>query len=201
MYALCATMVYCMTGKTPTDSPTRLDSDDLDGVLRSIPGLKEHQRKALERGMALKSQDRIQSVRELEEQLTDAAAQVSGGEAVPVPAGGVTEQKKSRPSRNKTQSAAGKKRGKGKLWIGAAAAVVVALLLTLGYYLVDNAPVVRTEDNTLDLTVLEENGVEKNEIERIEFLEQGTEAAEAVAGTRFDLSASGAGAVQRLAQR
>ena len=202
VYALCATMVYCMTGKTPTDSPTRLDSDDLDGVLRSIPGLKEHQRKALERGMALKSQDRIQSVRELEEQLTDASAQAGGAAAVPAPAqqpsGQAAGEKTGRSSRKKERPVAGEKKpGKRKLWIGAAAAAaVVALVLMLGFYLVDNAPAVRTEDNTLDLTVLEENGVEKNEIERIEFLEQGTEAAEAVAGTRFDLSASGAGAVE-----
>ena len=63
-YALCATMYYCMTGKLPENAPTRiLEERDLDWD--QIPGLTEHHRQVLAKGMAIRAKDRYPGIREL----------------------------------------------------------------------------------------------------------------------------------------
>ncbi len=63
-YALCATAYYCMTGKIPPDATTRvLGEADVDWY--SIPGLAPHQAAALDRGMALKIEQRFPSLEAL----------------------------------------------------------------------------------------------------------------------------------------
>ncbi len=64
VYALCATIYYCLTGKTPPDAPGRM-MDEIDLGWDKIPGLTENQRQALEKGMALMPKDRTASVTEL----------------------------------------------------------------------------------------------------------------------------------------
>ncbi len=69
VYAICATMWYCMTGREPEPS------NDLDYSKRSldwsgIPGLTAAQRKALEKGTAIRHENRWQSVQELMTALT-----------------------------------------------------------------------------------------------------------------------------------
>jgi len=68
VYALCATMYYCATGKVPPDSMGRL-IEGLNLEWARVSGLTAGQVAALEKGMALQAGDRVQSVAELEELL------------------------------------------------------------------------------------------------------------------------------------
>ncbi|MBO7251305.1 MAG: protein kinase [Oscillospiraceae bacterium] len=64
VYALCATIYYCLTGRVPPEAHDRMmegDNLDWDG----IPGLTERQKATLIKGMALMPKDRITSVQEL----------------------------------------------------------------------------------------------------------------------------------------
>lgn len=68
VYALCATIYYCLTGKIPPEAPERMN-EDLPVGWEAVPGLTAGQIDALERGMALKVKDRISSVAELRDAL------------------------------------------------------------------------------------------------------------------------------------
>ena len=77
-YAMCATVYYCLTGRIPPQAVERMLEDievDFD-----IPGLPEHQRRALEKGMAIRSKDRHGSMKKLVETLFPAEV------AAPAPA-------------------------------------------------------------------------------------------------------------------
>ena len=64
VYALCATLYYCLTGKVPADAPERImGSDNVNW--RQIPGLTEQQIQTLEKGLALLPENRIRTMREL----------------------------------------------------------------------------------------------------------------------------------------
>ena len=68
VYALTATMYYCLTGTVPPEVHKRL----LEGALlqwTDVPGLTGEQIKTLEQAMAILPTDRIRSVKELEEAL------------------------------------------------------------------------------------------------------------------------------------
>ena len=65
IYAICATMYYCMTGKLPMDAPSRV-VDDTDIVLQDvIPDVDEKIALALRLGMANRISKRLQNVEEL----------------------------------------------------------------------------------------------------------------------------------------
>ncbi len=69
-YALCATVYYCLTGKVPMSAFDRyLDQTPLPWS--QIPGLTPGQVKALEKGTALKAEDRFPGLQELEQTLFD----------------------------------------------------------------------------------------------------------------------------------
>lgn len=65
IYALCATIYYCLTGQVPPDAPERLLSDENIDWKTLVPELTEAQVEALRQGMALRTQDRILSMEEL----------------------------------------------------------------------------------------------------------------------------------------
>jgi len=68
VYALCATIYYCMSGKLPPDAPERmLEGTEPDWSLAR--GLTRYQIEALRRGMALRREDRIPSAGQLREQM------------------------------------------------------------------------------------------------------------------------------------
>lgn len=70
VYALSATVYYCITGEIPLDSPDRLLSyEDLD-LEKKLPELPESQRHALEHGLQLRAENRTQSVEELYRELS-----------------------------------------------------------------------------------------------------------------------------------
>lgn len=64
IYSLCATMYYCLTGKVPTNVLDRLNGQDAVNW-HQIPGLTESQIAVLERGLAIRPEDRIQTAGEL----------------------------------------------------------------------------------------------------------------------------------------
>lgn len=70
IYAICATMYFALTGKTPTEAMTRLDSDS-----PLIPELQNQllpwQRAILEKGLKLRPSDRFQTAEELYLALTE----------------------------------------------------------------------------------------------------------------------------------
>ena len=75
VYALCATMYYCITGKVPPDAPARLlDGKPLEWNL--VPGLSANQIAALERGMAILPRERTASMGQLYHELYSSAQPV-----------------------------------------------------------------------------------------------------------------------------
>ena len=68
VYALCATIYYCLTGIVPADAMDRLTGNDNVDWNR-VPGLSSGQRQALEQGMAILPKDRILSMGELRNRL------------------------------------------------------------------------------------------------------------------------------------
>lgn len=64
VYALCATIYYCITGRVPPDAPLRVMGDaEINWNL--VPGLTAQQVAVLARGMELLPKNRIRSVEEL----------------------------------------------------------------------------------------------------------------------------------------
>ena len=67
VYALCATIYYCLTGEVPPDAPARVlayEEMDMDAT-----GLDAHQCSALLHGMALRAEERTGSMEELYREL------------------------------------------------------------------------------------------------------------------------------------
>lgn len=68
IYALCASIYYCLTGTVPPDAPTRI-TEDIHPNWRGIPGLSDEQILAMENAMQIRAKDRTPSVEELYAQL------------------------------------------------------------------------------------------------------------------------------------
>ena len=64
IYAMCATVYFCLCGKIPPESMSRM-MGEADLNLDKIPGLTQQQKDALERGMALIPKARIRTAEEL----------------------------------------------------------------------------------------------------------------------------------------
>jgi len=65
VYALCATIYYCITGQVPLDAPGRMLDDEGLQIRKLAPGLSEAYERVLEHGMALRTVNRISSMDEL----------------------------------------------------------------------------------------------------------------------------------------
>ena len=63
-YAMCATVWYCLTGRIPEEASIRM-GEGIDPDWSSIPGLPEHQQKALEKGISCRAKDRYPSMDQL----------------------------------------------------------------------------------------------------------------------------------------
>lgn len=69
VYALCATIYYCLTGKVPPEAMARtIDGQQIHW--EQIPGLSQKHRAVLEKGMAIQAKSRFHSAQELWEQLS-----------------------------------------------------------------------------------------------------------------------------------
>lgn len=76
IYALCATMYYCMTGTVPCGALERLVGED-NVNWHQIPGLTESQIDTLERGLDVRPEKRIQSAQDLWQELFEQKKEIS----------------------------------------------------------------------------------------------------------------------------
>ena len=122
-YAMCATVWYCLTGKVAEEASIRL-CDGIDPDWSSIPGLPEHQQKALQKGFSCRAKDRFKDL----DALLEALFPETGTAAVPVkdPVVTVTDV-------TDGEEKAGSTKGGKKpfLWIAAAAVLIVALVVAV----------------------------------------------------------------------
>lgn len=69
VYALCATIYYCLTGEAPADAPERLLMEEELELETKVPELTALQRAALEHGLALRTEQRTGSMQQLQAEL------------------------------------------------------------------------------------------------------------------------------------
>lgn len=69
IYALCGTIYYCLTGSAPIDAPERVMEDPELHLETLVPTLPAYRRHALEQGLALRAEERIGSMAELNKAL------------------------------------------------------------------------------------------------------------------------------------
>lgn len=69
VYAVCATIHYCLSGRLPADAPSRIESGERLSILESIPGIPSALIRVLEQGMKIRVNERIQTIAELEQKL------------------------------------------------------------------------------------------------------------------------------------
>lgn len=115
VYAACATMYYCLTGKTPEDAPTRLELGDRLPELSVIPGIPAQLVRVMEKGMQIRVSDRTSTIRDLHYQIYRACTDKQGG----TPRGG-----KSGRNNGKT----GIKKGGVLAIIAAAACLIICVI-------------------------------------------------------------------------
>ena len=73
VYAMCATIYFCLMGEVPTDAPGRMLGDPLKWFEDEFAEIPAEASRTLEKGMALRVQDRIQSMSELYQGLYEEA--------------------------------------------------------------------------------------------------------------------------------
>ena len=112
-YAMCATIFYCLTGRIPEDASIRM-SEGIDPDWSSIPGLPEHQQKALEKGISCRAKDRYPNM----DQLLEALFPEEKAQTVPEPA----EEAPVTQVKEKTKAP---QRSGQKFWIVFTAAILV----------------------------------------------------------------------------
>jgi len=88
VYALCATIYYCLTGEVPPDSPARMMG--YENISFDALGLSEAQQAALDHGMALRTEERTASMEQLYRELY-------GETSVPVPVQPAPVSRKKKP--------------------------------------------------------------------------------------------------------
>ena len=76
VYAICATIYRCITGETPPEALERLTEDDLAWPSRKDADITTQQENALMAGLAVRTEQRIQSMQELYARLYEGAAPV-----------------------------------------------------------------------------------------------------------------------------
>lgn len=69
VYSLCITMYYALSGVMPPKAPDRIQNDKAVPIKKLCPDLPDHVAGAITRGMAVRQEERFQSVRELANQL------------------------------------------------------------------------------------------------------------------------------------
>ena len=141
VYALCATIYWCLTGSVPPDAPGLL-MEETEIPWDQIPGLTAAQTEVLVTGTQLLPRNRIRSMEELEQKLTEALTAPANAQLQKQPAA----VKKAPPE---TVSKPVPKKGlKGKTVLICAAAI----LLLAGTFLLGRSlgtPETETEPNTI----------------------------------------------------
>ena len=94
VYALCATIYYCVVGRVVPLAPDRVIQDSLSFPEGMRHPLSKEQEKALRKGLAVKPEDRTQTVEELLKELKDAGGNAPEPVPGPIPDDPVTKKKK-----------------------------------------------------------------------------------------------------------
>lgn len=125
VYAICATMYFALTGKSPTEAMTRLDADT--PLITEVNNLLPWQSAILEKGLRLRPSERFQTADELYLALTETP--VKTGDAV-------TEIKTDLSARDRTRIRRLYRRQTHHLgfFAGAGILLVAAVLLTVLYF-------------------------------------------------------------------
>lgn len=71
VYAMCATMYYCLTGKVPVDAPSRVLDEEIQWFEELGIPVPQGLEAILKEGMAIRSQERIPDMRTLRERLRE----------------------------------------------------------------------------------------------------------------------------------
>lgn len=124
VHAICATFHYLLTGKVPADATTRLEEGDYLPELHKMDGISPEVAQVLEKGMALRVSDRIQTVEQLRTMLYEGKPLAK---SPAVPASETKAELSNKPSRKK------------KKWIVLAAAAMLAAAGMI-YALMSTAP-------------------------------------------------------------
>ena len=82
IYALCATMYYCLTGERPDEAPERVWNDSLPSPTERGADISPAQERVILRGLAVNAGDRFQSIRELQAALGDSEADKTSEETI-----------------------------------------------------------------------------------------------------------------------
>lgn len=125
VYALCATIYYCLTGKVPLDALARMMGEgEIDYDALSV--LPDYQVYALKKGMELKAKDRFASVKQLHEALTTARE-------IPAEQKALRREEQEEPKEPEKEEKT-PKRGKGWIWpLAAMLALAVGLAAYWGF--------------------------------------------------------------------
>lgn len=125
IYAICATMYFALTGKSPTEAMTRLDADS--PLITEVNNLLPWQSAILEKGLRLRPSERFQTADELYLALTETP--VKAGDAV-------TEIKTDLSARDRTRIRRLYRRQTHHLglFIGVSMILVAAVLLMVFYF-------------------------------------------------------------------
>lgn len=127
VYAMCATVYYCLTGQIPPEATTRM-MGEADFGWGDVPGLTQRQRFALEKGMAILPKERYASMDELLDGLFGSAP-IAQTTPQPAPVQTPVYRAPQPPVSEKK-----KKSGKG-LVIGLAAVLAVLVLGIGGFFI------------------------------------------------------------------
>lgn len=131
VYALCATLYFCMVSSAPPNAPERVMGDDTLVLENVLPGLTKQQYDALYHGLSLKAKDRPGSVAQLRNELMGLSAKENNSTEEKKPPIAAAEKK---PRGIKT-----KNKSKKSPLIIAAAIAVLALAAALGIWAVSGS--------------------------------------------------------------
>lgn len=77
IYSLCATMYYCITGKTPDSAHDRFMNDSMPTAHEINPSCDEKISEIIEKGMQVDAEERYQSIEELKSDLSEYAGSLN----------------------------------------------------------------------------------------------------------------------------
>lgn len=132
IYAVAATMYYMITGSVPAEATERLYEDQLPTVKDMKPEISQSVSDALHRAMAIRAEDRPQSIPEFQALLAGMSIPSAPAAPTPVSEPDIAPTIKKDPKSTSTSNSG----GIGK-WIGIAAAVLVVAFV--GWYVMQGS--------------------------------------------------------------
>ncbi len=139
IYALCATIYFCLTGEPPQDALERRKNDRLQEKLEGVEGLSAKRCQALVKGMSVRYEDRYQTMEELRMALQ--------------PSDGVHQEKKEKKKEEKEE-----RKGVPLKWILTVAGAFLILLLGMKACSADGSEEVPESTGSDSFSVPEETG-------------------------------------------